>query len=157
MFQYEFIEKRTIVYIDESGFAVDAPREKGYSLKGEKCYARKDWHARGRVNAIGAIIDFKLFNLCLFNSNINSDVFYAWMIQELLPNIPKNSVIVLDNASFHKREDVLLATQQKGHTLEFLPPYSPDLNPIEKKWAQAKSIRKKFGYTPEELFIYAKL
>lgn len=62
LFYYEFIEKRPIVYIDESGFAVDAPRENGYSLKGEKCYASKDWHARGRVNVIGAIMNFKLFN-----------------------------------------------------------------------------------------------
>ncbi|MEM6722351.1 MAG: hypothetical protein AAF611_23700 [Bacteroidota bacterium] len=38
-----------------------------------------------------------------------------------------------------------------------MPPYSPDLNPIEKKWAQAKSMRRKFGYTPDQLFFYAKL
>lgn len=143
--------------MDESGFALDAPREKGYSKKGEKCYASKDWHARGRVNAIGAITNFKLFNVCLFHCNINSDVFYLWLTQELLPNTPKKAVIVLDNATFHKRNDMLLAVQEQGHTLEFLPPYSPDLNPIEKKWAQAKSIRRKFGYTPEELFIYTDL
>ena len=157
IFRYEFIEKRPIVYLDESGFGVDAPRESGYSLKGEKCHASKDWHARGRINAIGAIANFKLFNVCLFDCNIDSDVFYAWVTQELLPNTPKNAVIVLDNATFHKREDTLLTIQQQAHTLEFLPPYSPDLNPIEKKWAQAKSIRRKFDYTPEELFIYANL
>lgn len=133
------------------------PRESGYSQKGEKCYASKDWHARGRVNAIGAITNFKLFNVCLFNCNIDADVFFAWLTQELLPSIAPNSVIVLDNATFHKREDALLNVQQQGHILLFLPPYSPDLNPIEKKWAQAKSIRRKFGYTPEELFIYADL
>lgn len=143
--------------MDESGFAVDSPRERGYSQKGIKCYAGKDWHARGRVNAIGAIADFKFLNVCLFDCNINADIFHAWITQELLPNIPKNAVIVLDNAAFHKRNDILTAVEQQGHTLEFLPPYSPDLNPIEKKWAQAKSIRRKFGYTPEELFIYADL
>lgn len=157
LFHYEFIEDRPIVYLDESGFSVDAPRENGYSLKGEKCYASKDWHARGRVNAIGAITNFKLFNVCLFECNIDSDVFYAWLTEELLPNAPKNSVIVLDNATFHKREDILLAVRKQGHILEFLPPYSPDLNPIEKKWAQAKAIRRKFGYTPEELFICSNL
>ncbi|TGV04887.1 hypothetical protein EM932_00320 [Flavivirga rizhaonensis] len=46
--------------------------------------------------------------------------------------------------------------EQKGHTVEFLPPYISDLNPIEKKWAQAKSIRQKFNYT-DELFSYTKL
>jgi transposase len=131
---------------------VDHPRENGYSPIGERCYATKDWHARGRINAIGAITDFKLFNVGLFDCTIDSDVFYAWVTQELLPNTPKNAVIVMDNATFHKRDDTLLEIQQNGYTLEFLPPYSPDLNPIEKKWAQVKSIRRKFGYTTEQLF-----
>ncbi|MFT4202553.1 MAG: transposase, partial [Chitinophagaceae bacterium] len=149
------MEKRPVIYLDESGFAVDTPRERGYSPKGEKCYAAKDWHARGRMNAIGAMSNSWLPNVCLFDCNIDSDVFFAWLTQGLLPTVPPNSVIVLDNAAFHKRDDALLAVQEQGHVLEFLPPYSPDLNPIEKKWAQAKSIRKKFGYTPEELFVYA--
>lgn len=153
LFCYEFIDKRPIVYIDESGFALDAPRDKGYSTKGEKCYGFKDWHARGRVNAIGAIINFKLINLCLFHTNINADVFYAWLTQQLLPCIPANCVIVLDNATFHKRNDAMAIVENLGHTLLYLPPYSPDLNPIEKKWAQAKSIRRKFNYTPEQVFL----
>jgi len=73
---YEFVEKRPIVYVDESGFAVDAIRNNGYSAKGQRCYARKDWHAKGRVNAIGTIVDFKPLNICLFDSYINSDIFY---------------------------------------------------------------------------------
>jgi transposase len=157
IFQYEFVEKRPIVYIDESGFAVDAPRDRGYSEKGLRCYASKDWQAKGRVNAIGAIINFRLFNVCLFDTYINSDIFYAWLTQELLPSTPKNSVIVLDNATFHKRNDAQQAIKKAGHTVEFLPPYSPDLNPIEKKWAQAKSIRRKFEYNPDELFLYSNL
>ncbi|UOY08503.1 transposase [Muricauda sp. SCSIO 64092] len=146
-----------MVYVDGSGFAMDGPRDHGYGPKGQRCYAKKDWHARGRVNAIGAITDFKFFNACLFDTYINLDVFYAWPTQELLPNVPQNAVIVLDNATFHKRKGAQDAIEQKGCTLEFLPPYSPDLNPIEKKWAQAKSIRRKFGYTPDELFFCEKL
>jgi len=129
------------------------PRERGYSRKGNKCYAYKDWHAGGRLNVIRAISDFKLFSVCLFDCNIDADVFFAWLTQDLLPAIEPNSVIVLDNATFHKQEDASLAVQQQGHILEFLPAYSPDLNPIEKKWAQEKSLRRKFGYTPQELFI----
>lgn len=95
--------------------------------------------------------------MCLFEGNINADVFYAWFIEELLPNTLKNSVIVLDNATFHKRNDAKEAIKQNGNLLEFLPPYSPDLNPIEKKWAQTKNIRRQFQYSPSELFIYSKL
>jgi transposase len=148
------MEKRPIVYVDESGFALDMPRESGYSPKGEKCYGYKDWHAKGRVNVIGAVSNFKLSNVCLFDCNIDANVFFEWLTKELLPGIAPESVIVLDNATFHKRQDALLAVQKQGHTLLFLPPYSPDLNPIEKKWAQAKSIRRKYGYTPKELFIH---
>lgn len=133
------------------------PREKGYSQIGEKCYACKDWHARGRINVIGAIANFKILSVCLFDCNIDADVFFGWLTRDLLPVIAPNSVIVLDNATFHKRQDALLEIQKQGHILEFLPPYSPDLNPIEKKWAQAKSMRKKFGYTPHELFIHSQL
>ncbi len=157
MLHYECVENRPIVYLDESGFAVDSPRPNGYSLKGKRCYASKDWHARGRVNVIGALTDFKLFNVCMFDCYINSDVFYSWVTKELLPNTPRHSVIVLDNATFHKRNDTLEAIEKAGHTIEFLPPYSPDLNPIERKWAQAKSIRKKFNYTTEELFLCEEL
>ncbi|UZO82243.1 transposase [Aquimarina sp. ERC-38] len=55
------------------------------------------------------------------------------------------------------RQWVFEVKEKEGHTLEFLPPYSPQLNPIEKKWAQAKNVRRKFNHTPEQLFIYTKL
>ena len=58
----------------------------------------------------------------------------------------------MDNASFHKRQDIQEAITQAGHILEYLPPYSPDLNPIEKKWAQAKAIRRQKRCSVDELF-----
>lgn len=147
-------EGKTIVYVDESGFAYDMPRTRGYSLKGERCYGSRDWHARGRQNAIGALIDRILITVCLFEFNVNSDVFYAWLTQDLLPKTPPKSVIVMDNATFHKREDMKQVIMKQGHILEYLPPYSPDLNPIEKKWAQAKSIRRKLRCDIPDLFSY---
>jgi transposase len=131
---------------------MDAPRIRGYSLKGARCYGSQDWHSRGRINAIGAIHQFKMLNVCLFETNINADVFYSWVTQQLLSSLPEKAVIVMDNATFHKRSDSIEAIESKGHKVLFLPPYSPDLNPIEKKWAQAKSIRKKLRCDPFELF-----
>jgi len=140
------------VYIDESGFAQDMPRTHGYSLKGERCHGTQDWHARGRTNVIGALIEKKLLTAHLFTCNINSDVFHAWITQGLIPQLPPNSVIVLDNATFHKRMDAEQALSDAGHTLLFLPPYSPDLNPIEQKWAQLKAIRKQLRCSVLSLF-----
>lgn len=144
---------RPIIYIDESGFALDSPRTHGYSLKGKRSHGVQDWHAKGRVNAIGAILDFKLLTLELWKCNIDSDVFYAWLNQSLLPKSPPNSVIVLDNATFHKRQDIQNAIKEAGHILEYLPAYSPDLNPIEHKWAQAKAIRRRLRCDPYRLFL----
>jgi transposase len=58
----------------------------------------------------------------------------------------------MDNAAFHKRADIIELIEKKGCIVEFLPVYSPDLNPIEKKWAQAKSIRKKHHCPVDEVF-----
>ena len=119
------------------------PRTHGYSKRGDRCFGTHDWHSKGRVNAIGAIIDFVFVAVGLFNGSINSDVFYAWLTSTLLPNLQAGTVIVMDNASFHKRTDMIKAIHDDNCILEFLPPYCPDLNPIEHKWAQAKAIRKK--------------
>jgi transposase len=153
MMKYE-LQGKNIVYLDESGFAHDAPRTHGYSLKGKRCLGEKDWHSRGRLNAIGAIIGFAFLAICLFDCNINSDVFYAWVTKDLLPKTPAESVIVMDNATFHKRDDIIAAIKSRGHIVEFLPPYSPDLNPIEHKWAQVKSIRRKLRCDVLELFSH---
>jgi transposase len=80
----------------------------------------------------------------LFDSKVNSDVFYFWVDQFLLPELPSNSVIVMDNAAFHKRPDIQDLLSQHGHQILWLPPYSPDLNPIEKMWAWVKAKRKKW-------------
>ena len=145
-------DKRNIVYVDESGFAKDMPRLHGYSRRGERCYGTHNWHERGRVNAIGAILAGVFLTCSLVSCNVDSEVFHAWVCQDLLPKLPEKSVIVMDNATFHKRQDTKDAIERDGHTLEFLPPYSPDLNPIEPKWAQAKARRRKTGETPEKIF-----
>lgn len=128
------------------------PREYGYSPRGKRCYGKKDWHARGRVNAIGAVIEMELITVTLFEHNINSDIFYAWLTQDLLPKLPEKSVLVMDNARFHKREDMEAAIKAQGFILEFLPAYSPDLNPIEHKWAEIKAIRRRERCDIDELF-----
>jgi transposase len=149
------VEQRPIVYLDESGFAVDAPRTHGYAPTGIRCYGQHDWHEKGRLNAIGAILAFKLITIELWDCNIDSTVFLAWVKNALLPSAPQASVIVMDNATFHKRSDIIHVIEAQGHTVEFLPPYSPDFNPIEKKWAQAKAQRRSRRCTPLELFSSA--
>ena len=60
----------------------------------------------------------------------------------------------MDNAAFHQRADIRQLFEPAGHLLEYLPTYSPDLNPIERKWAQAKAIRQPKQGSVEELFVH---
>ena len=140
------------MYIDESGFAHDMPRTHRYSMRGKRCYGSHDWGAKGRTNAIGALQDKRLVAVGLLQGSVNTDAFTCWVLQILLPNLFEKSVIVMDNASFHKGEEMQAAIKNSGHTLLYLPPYSPDLNPIEKKWAQAKQIRRSTACSVDQLF-----
>ena len=128
------------------------PRTHGYALKGQRCYGKHDWGAKGRTNVIGALLGCMLLTVSLFQSTITTRVFDAWVIEDLVPKLPPNRVIVMDNASFHKGKEMINALEKAGHTLLYLPPYSPDLNSIEKKWAQAKAIRRRDGGTIDSLF-----
>lgn len=128
------------------------PRTHGYAARGKRCFGKQDWNARGRTNVIGALIGSTLLTVSLFSCNIDSDVFHAWTKHDLLPKLPPGAVIVMDNAAFHKRADIKNIIVQAEHILEFLPPYSPDLNPIEHKWAQAKAIRRKTGRSTKKIF-----
>lgn len=130
------------------------PRCYGYSPKGQRCRGTHDWQAKGRINVIGALQGQQLFAVGLFEGPVNGDVFHAWVTQVLLPQTPPDAIIVMDNAAFHKRQDTHQAITAR-HTLEFLPSYSPDLNPIEHKWAQAKARRRKEQCTVDELFASA--
>jgi transposase len=145
-------EGKALVYLDESGFAQSMPRVYGYAPLGQRCHDVHDWQAKGRVNAIGALYNSSLITICLFQGSINADVFYSWVTNALLPSVPQNSVIIMDNARFHKRHDIIDVLLNAHHNVEFLPPYSPDLNPIEKKWAQAKALRKRLRCDVDALF-----
>ena len=113
-----------------------------------------NWSEKGRINVIGAIAHNgkNLIAPILFNSSINADIFNYWIEHVLLPVIPKNSVLVLDNASFHKHKKMQQIVDDAGVILEYLPPYSPDLNPIEHSWAFAKSLRLKHNCSIDDLF-----
>jgi transposase len=128
------------------------PRLYGYSIKGQRCYGPHDWQAKARTNVIGAQLNGKLMTVSTFDCYINSDIFHRWVTQDLLPQAPKGAVIVMDNARFHKREETQAAIKKAECILEYLPTYSPDLNPIEHKWAQAKALRRKRQCDIDTLF-----
>ncbi len=114
------------MFIDESGFAHDIPRTHGYATKGNRCFGTHDWGAKGRTNVIGALLFGALLTVSLFQTNVNTEIFTNWVTQDLIPKLPANSVIIMDNASFHKGALMKKAIEDAGHTLLYLSPYSPD-------------------------------
>ena len=80
----------------------------------------------------------KLIAPFVYGGTMTSAFFEWWMENELLNKLSKGSTIVMDNASFHRKEALREIIERKGLRLIFLPPYSPELNPIEKYWAALK-------------------
>ena len=81
----------------------------------------------------------------IYKCGMNSEIFNFWLEYHLLPEIPENSLVVMDNASFHKSEKTKELAEKFSCRPLFLPPYSPDLNPIEKFWAFLKAKIKKIA------------
>jgi len=74
---------------------------------------------------------------------MDSLLFETWFANCLLPILPKHSAIVMDNAAFHRKNKLFCLAEKAGHRLIFLPPYSPELNPIENFWNWLKRYVRK--------------
>lgn len=132
---------KTFVYIDESGFEPSVTRRYGYGPKGQRVYGLISGHRRPRTSLIAARMGKNFEAPILFNGTCNAQVFNHWLENELCPLLNDNHVVVMDNVPFHKSEKTRALIRSKGATLLFLPPYSPDFNPIENDFANIKKIR----------------
>jgi transposase len=128
------------VYVDESGINTCLVREHGRSLRGSVVLDEKPGKKYARTNVIGAVCNGKHSAITCYKNKTNSSFFEEWFDKELLKNVPPGGTIILDNASFHRKEALenLIKKKRRKLALLFLPPYSPDLNPIEKSWANMK-------------------
>jgi len=78
---------------------------------------------------------------------MDSILFETWFVKRLLPALPPKTTIVMDNASFHRKSRLSLLVKDTGHQIIYLPPYSPELNPIENFWSWLKNrLRKILPY-----------
>jgi transposase len=106
--------------------------------RGVKVIANISGQHHARTSIIAGLQNNRLIAPFVFKGYCNTEVVYTWVKEVLLPEIPIGSVIVWDNASFHKSERLRQLIEAAGCRLLFLPPYSPDLNPIEGWWAVLK-------------------
>lgn len=115
-----------------------------YSTVGKRYYEAHPGHYTKRISMIGGWRDKFFMAPFIFQGHCNTSVFELYVEKILAPTLKAPMVVVIDNASFHKSLKIKTLIEHTGAKLIFLPPYSPDLNPIEHYWHKIKTlIRKK--------------
>ena len=115
-------------------------RRYGRAMRGERvCEATPGGHWR-TLTVLGAIRPSGWVATMTIEAATDGDIFLAYLEQVLCPQLRPGDVVVMDNLSAHKVAGVRERIQQTGAELRYLPPYSPDFNPIEKCWSQVKQL-----------------
>jgi transposase len=131
--------------MDEAGIEQYIYREYAKSLKGQRIYGEISGKRYVRTSIISALNnENKLIAPLLFDGMTDTNLVLWWVENMLLLELPENSTIIWDNASFHKSQILREMLENAGHTMIFLPAYSPDLNPIEHKWHELKQRLRSF-------------
>jgi transposase len=127
------------VYVDESGINKFYIRERARALRGVKVHDTKKGRRYGRTNVIAGLINGRHVAVKTYTHTTKSEFFEDWFENELIPAIPKGCTVIMDNASFHRKERLKEIVKKHGVNILFLPSYSPDYNPIERSWANLKN------------------
>lgn len=131
----------SIIYVDESGFAGNTVREYGWAARGQKVYGDRPGKRQQRTSLLLAQSRAKRFAPLLFEGTCNTTVFNTWLKTCLLPELAPGQTVVMDNAAIHKSPETKILLDEAECHLLFLPPYSPDFNPIEKTFGSLKNKR----------------
>ena len=128
------------MFIDETWAKTNMTRSHGRCPRGKRLAATRPYGHWQTLPFVAALRCDRLAAPCVFDGPINGPRFLAYVEQCLLPILTTGDIVILDNLSSHKGAAVRTAIEQAGATLRFLPPYSPDLNPIEQVFAKLKAL-----------------
>jgi len=137
------ISPKNLIYLDETGIDEFLYREYGYAVRGEKVVGKISGKKFNRTNIVAGICQGKWIAPLQYDGSMDSRLFEYWFKNCLLKEAKRGSFIVMDNARFHRKEHLEKLAKSKICKLIFLPPYSPDLNPIEHKWHWLKQHLRK--------------
>lgn len=163
--QAPIYNRAMFIFIDETGFDIRKERRRyGYSPSGMPALERTELFRGSRINAIAAMSSLGILDVSLYEHNVNGGTFLEYLRKYLLPHVrPFNgvnphSIVVMDNASIHHIQEVAELLHGVGVLLKFLPPYSPDYNPIEEVFSKVKyyfraNHESDSGTSPRELVL----
>jgi transposase len=137
------IAPERLVFIDETWAKTNMTRAHGRCRRGQRLRAKVPHGHWKTLTFLAALRSDKITAPCVMDGPINSRSFRAYVEQVLVPTLKPGDVVVLDNLGSHKSQAVRDAIRKAGAKLFFLPPYSPDLNPIEQVFAKLKTLLRK--------------
>lgn len=135
------IEK--LVFVDETWASTSMTRRYGRAPRGQRCIGSAPHGHWKTTTFVGALRHNRLTAPMVSDEPINGEMFLAWVRQFLCPTLRPGDIVVLDNLSSHKVAGVRQAIEEVGARLLYLPPYSPDFNPIEKFFSKLKALLRK--------------
>ena len=139
------LEPAQLVFVDEAGARIDMTRTHGRCARGLRLVEAVPRN-RGRVTTIlGALTLKGLVAHMSVQGGTRGEVFERFVQEKLLPVLQPGQVVVWDNLAAHKRRQVREALEAHGCRVVFLPPYSPEFNPIEEAWSKLKALLRKMA------------
>ena len=138
-----YMDPARFVFLDETGAATNMVRRTGWSLRGERL-ADNAPHGHWKTTTfVAGLRTSGIVAPCVLDGPMTGEVFRAYAEQMLAPTLAPGDVVVMDNLPAHKVAGIKQALQAAGASLLYLPPYSPDLNPIEQAFAKLKALLRK--------------
>lgn len=138
-----------LVFLDESYCATGMRRDFARARRGERAFATRPFGKWKTVSLIGAIRVGQRPRMMTHRGSVTGRVFLRFLRQRLVPWLHRGDVVLMDNLRAHKVKGVLETIESAGATVLYLPPYSPDFNPIELWWADLKRQLRKLALDAE--------
>ena len=134
------LDSERVVFLDETGAKTNMSRSHGYAPKGQRLVAAVPHGHWNTTTIIGALRSDGFIAPLVIDGSLNGELFRAYVEQVLVPELRPGDVVVMDNLSCHHVAGVVQAIESAGCRVEYLPPYSPDLNPIENAFSKLKRL-----------------
>jgi transposase len=146
------ISPERLIYLDESGVTTSMTRLYGRCVGSRRIHEATPGGHWKILTILSAMSTRGMIATMTIEEPTDGDIFLAYVEHVLCPALRSDDVVVMDNLSSHKAEGVRTLIESRGAELIYLPPYSPDLNPIEKAWSKLKQLlRSAKARTPEAL------